>query len=202
MIPYELIRENNRKLKGWKFQAWGAFVKLNEIRPDIHVLGKEKIPQLAHNFYDYIFRVREMDMLDENESKGVRYIEKSVHLKRDKGITDHPFSARGGFRAIMFEHQYLLNDFETFAKSFFILATSVLRVTEDTNQRVKLKKDGYGDLIVPKIITERYVNKDGSPITFYDTLTKNYIHEFPLSIPPWYLEYESKRVPANLSNFL
>ena len=101
----------------------------------------------------------------------------------------------------MLEHQYILDDFETFKVHFYTLATSTLSVSSSTNERVKLVKDGQGDLIVPKIITERYVNEDGSPITFYDKMTKNYIHEFPLPIPPFYLEYEKKRVPNNLEAF-
>lgn len=201
IISDEQFRENDLTLQGWEWSAWRAFYFCNQIRDTYVQMGRAKWVQLSHNFYDLVYRIREEDMLRPDETKATRFVEKSVHMKKETSCIDHPFSSRAAFRAIMLEHQYILDDFETFKVHFYTLATSTLSVSSSTNERVKLVKDGQGDLIVPKIITERYVNKDGSPITFYDKVTKNYVHEFPLPIPPFYLEYEKKRVPNNLEAF-
>ena len=81
-------------------------------------------------------------------------------------------------------YQYLLDDFELFC-SIFEMLLQTLKMTSDENQLVKIKKDGFGGVIVDKVIEERY-----GGITWYgkDSIVK----EFPLKQPPFYQKYEMK----------
>ena len=184
-------------LDGWEFQAWRAFVDCNEVRYFYKDLSANKRVLLAHGFYDHIFRVSEKDV-----SAKPRFIEMSVHLREEKLCKDHPFSARLAHRAIMFENQWLLDDFEIFKESFYWLCSNLLGISSKMNQKVKYKTDGNGDIIAPGVLNDRYTNNDGSPLRFFDEEKQNYVTGFPLKIMPWYADFEKTRVPKNLSDYI
>jgi len=191
------ITEGLIELEGWKFQAWRAFVACNEVRDFYKDLSSTKKVNLAHGFYDCIFRLSETEL----DAKP-RFIEMSVHLGEKILCKDHPFSARLAHRAIMLNNQWLLDDFEVFKDSFYWLGSNLLGISSDMNQKVKYKKDGNGDIIAPGVMDDRYTNSDGSPLRFFDEKTNNYVTGFPLAIMPWYAEFEKTRVPANLSSYI
>jgi hypothetical protein len=170
-------------LKGWEYQAYSAFKKLHDLKPIFHLLGKEEVIFEAHNFYDRIFR------LDAKKFNTDTPFEKE-NLTRDDKCRDHPFSARLAFRAIMTDWPLCMNTFDDFKVEFKKIIMTIT-ISKKDNQNVKLKPDGMGELIVPKLITDRYkdmvfINKD--------TGEKN--EGFPLEIPEWYLEGERKRLSS------
>ena len=164
------------KHEEWKFQAWRAFCEMNRIRDIYHKFSRDKKVKASHFFYDCIFRCSESPHYSGFMSDDARYVEKPT--------VDHPFSARVAARAIFEDHQYLLDDFELFC-SIFEMLLQTLKMTSDENQLVKIKKDGFGGVIVDKVIEERY-----GGITWYgkDSIVK----EFPLKQPPFYQKYEMK----------
>lgn len=180
----------------WQFQAWQAFKSCNEMRHYYKKLSISKKVCLAHEFYGYIFRCSKKEL-----NSKPRFIEVSVHLKENKMCEDHPFSARVAHRAIMLDNQWLLDDFEVFKESFHWLSSNLLGISSSLNQKVKVKSDRHGDIIVPSAIRDRYSYDDGSPLRFFDTQTNNYVTGFPLKIMSWYEEFEKSRIPANLGEF-
>jgi hypothetical protein len=199
ILTKEEITEGLVEQDGWKFQAWGAFIFCNQVRDFYKDLSSTKKVNLAHGFYDYVFRCSEKEL-----NAKPRFIEMSVHLGEHKLCKDHPFSARLAHRAIMLDNQWLLDDFEVFKESFHWLCSNLLGISSNLNQKVKYKstKDGSGDIIAPGVIEDRYTNSDGTPLQFFDEETKNYVIGFPLKIMPWYAEFEKTRVPANLSSYV
>ena len=149
---------------------------MNRIRDIYHKFSRDKKVKASHFFYDCIFRCSESPHYSGFMSDDARYVEKPT--------VDHPFSARVAARAIFEDHQYLLDDFELFC-SIFEMLLQTLKMTSDENQLVKIKKDGFGGVIVDKVIEERY-----GGITWYgiDSIVK----EFPLKQPPFYQKYEMK----------
>ena len=192
-ITLEEEQEGELLYHGWEYEAWGAFIFCNRHGKFFHLLTPQKIIKKAHHFYDFIFRLT----VEDGIVKKARYIEKDVHLGYEDPCTDHIISSRASYRGMMYDHQYLLDDFNTFKDVFKWFGESILSVSESTNQRVKVQKNPKkrGDIMVPKLIHDRYVNEDGSQMTFFDTETKNYVHGFPLRIMPWYLEFEKTRLP-------
>ena len=199
ILTKEEITEGLVELDGWEFQAWRAFIDCNEVKDFYKDLSSTKKVNLAHGFYDHVFRVSEKEL----DAKP-RFIEMSVHLGEYKLCKDHPFSARLAHRAIMLDNQWLLDDFEVFKESFHWLCSNLLGISSKMNQKVKYKstKDGSGDIIAPGVIEDRYTNGDGTPLRFFDEETRNYVTGFPLKIMPWYAEFEKTRVPANLGAFI
>lgn len=192
-ITLEEEQEGELMYHGWEYEAWGAFVFCNRHRKFFHLLSPQKVIKKAHHFYDFIFRLT----VEDGIVKTPRYVEKCVHMGEAGPVVDHVISSRSSYRGMMYDHQYLLDDFETFKDNFKWFGEAILTVSESTNNRVKIQKDPNkrGDIIVPKLIHDRYINEDGSPITWFDSLTKNYVHEFPLPVMPWYLEFEKTRLP-------
>ena len=196
--------------KGWEYSAWCSFVYCNRMRKYYHKLTPAQKVKKHHGFYDFITRITKEDGLNTEP----RYIEKAVHMNdyshitniKGKGSTgDHPFSGRFGISGVMTTHQYLLDNFETWKKVFSWLAENIITVSKQTNQDVKYIKDPNerGKILAPKIITERYVYKkgnvpkgmkEGDPMVFFDTKTKNWVTGFPLPIQDWYVEHEKNRL--------
>jgi hypothetical protein len=179
------------KYDGWEFSAHLAFNAMNEYRNVYSSLSKDKKVKLAHQFYDFIYRCNNLPIRFESKES----------LKFSKRTADHPFSARVAHRAIMNDNQWLLDDVEIF-KPEFIKLLNRINVTENENQKVKIKPDGNGDVKIDKYITERYENVEA----WYDKKTEVWIEEFPLEIPNWYGEYEYKKAniyssknPTNLT---
>tara|TARA_B100000287_G_scaffold428706_1_gene480555 strand:+ start:678 stop:1352 length:675 start_codon:yes stop_codon:yes gene_type:complete len=202
--------------QGLEYAAWYSFVWMNRHRKFYHSLSADKKIKKSHHFYDFVFRVTAEDGV----KKTPRYIQKEVFIKdyseiekeTNKGAAnDHPFSARFAYRAIMDEHQYLLDNFEDFKIVFQWLSESLITVTKELNQDVKYKsdKDARGELLTHAVVNERYVKRDGTPLKFWDTEMREYVTGFPLTVMPFYSEYEKKKIeiydskkPANLSNFM
>ena len=201
---------------GWEYSAWCSFVYCNRMRKYYHKLTPAKKIKKHHGFYDFITRITKEDGLDIEP----RFVEKCVLLDdyshitkpKNRGHTgDHPFSSRFGISGIMTDHQYLLDDFETWKTVFKFFAENILKVSKQTNQDVKYIKDKNerGNILVPKLIKDRYVYKkgnvpkgmkEGDPMVFFDIKTKNWVTGFPLPIQYWFLELEKDRLITPVGN--
>jgi hypothetical protein len=168
-------------LKGWEYQAYSAFKKLHDLKPIFHLLGKEEIIFEAHSMYDRIFRLSQKKFNTDTPFE-------KENLTKEETCRDHPLSARLAFRAIMTDWPPFMNDFDDFKVEFKKLIMTI-KISKKDNQNVKLHSNGFGDIVVYKLINDRYgdmvfINKD--------TGVKKV--GFPLEIPEWYLEGERKRL--------
>tara|TARA_B100000963_G_C22625683_1_gene672189 strand:- start:294 stop:878 length:585 start_codon:yes stop_codon:yes gene_type:complete len=193
IITEEEHEECMENLQGWEFLAWRAFHSMNSQRKVYDKFDRSKKVYCRSELYNYIYSAK--------NASTPNFIEASIFRGEGKGsCVDHPFSARVAYDAIMSHNQYLLDDFNTFRDIFWWLATSLLTVSKDMNQRVKYKKDkngNEGELITSAVIEERYRKEDGSELRFWDVSAKDYVDGFPLPIMPWYREYEKTLVRKN-----
>lgn len=189
IIDKETYEQKSTELSGVEYKAWQAFNHLNNIRPIYKELSGAKLVFESSVFYNSVFKVTEGDL--SGISKKARYVELRVWRGEVDGIDDHPFTTRVAFRGL-FDNPNILDDFDKFLDAFIWLCSSILKISSKDNQRVKVKSDRKGNIIVPKIITERYQYEDGTPMVFIDTKTGDTIRKFPIPIKPWYLDCEKQ----------
>ena len=178
---------------GDKYSAWEAFCQLNRKRHLWQSYSSEKKVLESHSFYDRVFRCKQpapvwiSTTVNRTAPKTRNGTPKSGEYTKD-----HPFSSRLATRAILTDHQWLLDDFNLFFAEFLKI-TKTVGVTSDENEDVKIDSNGDGEVSVSKIITERYEH-----IQFINVKTLNQSWGLPLDIPDWYLFSEEKRSPARL----
>ena len=178
---------------GDKYSAWEAFCQLNRKRHLWQSYSSEKKVFESHNFYDRVFRCKQPApvWISSEVNRTVPKTKKGTP-KSGEYTKDHPFSSRLATRAILTDHQWLLDDFNLFFTEFMKI-TKTVGVTSDENMDVKIESDDNGEVSIPIIITERYNN-----IQFINTKTSSQRWGLPLDIPDWYLFSEEKRSPARL----
>ena len=187
MITSEEYQDGLNTFDGWKYRAWMAFYQFNIIKEGYDQSSAKKKVIIQEFFYNCVYKCDETDS---------HYVTSDVvdlpRLPRGgygKHTKDHPYTARVAGRAILEDNQWLLDNWEIFAEEFFKL-TTVVGVTGDQNQDVKVVPDDFGGIIVKEVLQERYKNI----LWQYNYNDKIYsVSKFPLKAEPWYINYEIKK---------
>ena len=173
--------------QGWKFNAWKAYGTLYFVKDFYNDFSKDKKVSTMKSFYDSVFACTPHDT--NFVSLEVTQLKTKPKGGYGEHTKDHPFSARVAGRAILEDHQYLINNFEIFTEEFLKLI-SVVGVVPIQNQDVKVTKDGFGGIIVKGLTTKRY---EGISWRFHSEDEWYTVNKFPLEIMSWYNEYEIKK---------
>jgi hypothetical protein len=180
-FSYDEQFEKRFKEYDWKYQAYLAYQRQNELKNIWKYMPRDQKVKESHAFYDKIFRCKTINKCN-FEVKEIH--DKIIH----ESCKDHPFNARTVMRIIMEDWPDFMNNFEDY-KIEFRRFIEVIKITKQQNQDVKVKSDKKGGILMYQTTQERYHN-----MIFINRQTKETILGFPLEIPEWYNRGESKRL--------